>query len=75
MSNNNVDRMLSLRAATLSGNNNYGTTENNNNVPEPLYNEEKNSYMSLLATPLNLCLLISSVVILFVLFLLMVIYK
>ena len=78
MSNNNIDRMLSMRAQTLSGNNNYGATDNNNEVQVEVqqYNyEDENSLKNLLLKPLNLGLLIATVVILFILFILMVIYK
>jgi hypothetical protein len=76
MSNNNIDHMLSMRAQTLSGGNNYGTTNDNGNLA--LLNDKNQSQeetKSPFLQPLNLCLLVSIIVILFILFLLMVIYK
>jgi hypothetical protein len=77
MSNNNIDRMLSMRAQTLSGNNNYGGTDCNNAEVEVQQNnyEDENSLKNLLLKPLNLSLLIGTIVILFILFILMVVYK
>jgi hypothetical protein len=69
---NNIDNILAMRAQTLRGNNNYSSVPNNDN-PEAY--QEPTETKSAFLQPLNLCLLISTVIMLFIIFLLIVIYK
>jgi hypothetical protein len=68
---NNIDHILAIRAQTLS-NNNYNPVPQNDN--QEIYQDSK-EIKNLLLQPLNLCLLITTIVMIFILFLLIIIYK
>ena len=74
---NNLNHILSMRAQTLARSN----SENSNNIPtnndfQPVeYDGNNDNEPKVIFTPLNICLLVTTCIILFLLFLLIVIYK